>query len=616
MLFTAALAPLTRSEHLAGALVVAAAMIVAESIGLSLVRLLTPAALLACQLLWLAAALALWRRRGSPAPPFARLPRPGQIFAAARSEPLLALLVAVVVIVLALQATLAIAVAPNEPDSIGYHLPRAAYWLQYHSALQYLPGAIDDPAQVAPPNAELLIAWTMAFARSDSFAQLVQWVALFGLLATIFAAARRLGFGRVPAAFAAGLFALMPEPLLQAATTQNDVLASFLLCASLLFAVTGVLERSRGRLALAALAAGLAIGTKLYAVFILPAALLLLVAALRRARPPRKLVAFGLGAFAAAALLLGAFGYIQDLVDEHRLTGYSGTPGGDFVKSGFAQTAARVGWNFVDATGLPQPDFVSDAAEHVARPLFAGLHGTSFSVPDPAIRSDSDEDQSAYGLVGLLLVALILVAALRPRAPPWQRLLALGALGYFAAYTLTIGYAPEGARYLMPAIALTAPLLAGLARRRAGAAVALALALATVPGTVLHDIYKPVLAPPGGKSIFALGRLQQQTIDADVAPMVASVRRLDTLVGAHAALGFVQQDAVYDYVLMGEPYGRRMVPYTAADVSPRAMRDDRVQGVYIGYADQAPCSGRLCVLHPAGLQFQALASGSYLVRLR
>jgi hypothetical protein len=315
----------------------------------------------------------------------------------------------------------------------------------------------------------------------------------------------------------------------------------------------------------------------------------------------------------AAIAALGSFNYIQNLVDESSLTGYSGTPGGDFVRTSFPQTVARVSWNLLDATGLPQPDFVADTATSVARPLFAGVRASGLQIPSPAIRHDSDEDQSAYGLVGLLLAAVVLVALVRRRAPPWQRLLALGALAYLVAYTLAIGYSPEAARYLMPAIALAAPLLAPVVRSRVGALVVAALTLATVPGTVLHDIYKPVLPTYGTRTVFALDRLQQLTLDQDAVPLVPSLRRLNALVGPHAALGFVQQDALYDYLVMGGPYARRLVPYDAGDVRPQAIRGDRIRGVYVAYVDQPPCHGSVCALHPAGLRFVKLAPDSLLI---
>jgi hypothetical protein len=168
----------------------------------------------------------------------------------------------------------------------------------------------------------------------------------------------------------------------------------------------------------------------------------------------------------------------------------------------------------------------------------------------------------------------------------------------------------------MPAIALATPLLAPVAARQVWAILAAALALAAVPGAALHDIYKPVLETDGTRSVFALDRLQQQTLDQDLTPLVPSIRRVNALVGAHAPLGFVQQDQLFDYILMGEPLGRRLVPYDAGDVRPGAIRGDRLRGVYVAYADQPPCVGRLCVKHTAGLRFVRLAPNSFLVTPR
>lgn len=157
VLFAATLRVDGRADFLVASLVLAAAMVVGEAILLSLVRVLTREALLAAQLLWLAAALAAWQRRGRPRPPSFRPPGFRSLLSAARAHPLLATLLLVVVLALSLQAILAIAVAPNEYDTLGYHLPRAAFWLQYHSALQFHPGEVSEE-QVAPPNAELLSA--------------------------------------------------------------------------------------------------------------------------------------------------------------------------------------------------------------------------------------------------------------------------------------------------------------------------------------------------------------------------------------------------------------------------------------------------------------------------
>lgn len=626
ILFARALGIRGPARLLAASLVLAAALVVGESIALSLVHGLTRAWLLAAQALWLVVALGAHRRYGAAAvPSWARTLRTGRrggrglrgLLAAARAHPAVAVALAALVVSLALQATLAVAVAPNEPDSLGYHLPRAAFWLQQHSALQYHAGELNDPEAVAPPNAELLVAWTMALSRSDAFAQLVQWLSLLGVLACIAAACRLVGLSRPQALFAACLFGLMPEVLLESATAQNDLVATFFLVASLLFAAIGVRETSRGALLVAALAAGLAIGTKLYAVFLLPGAVLVLLALLRSYRPPRRLLAFGACAAALAAAALGSFNYVQNELATHTLSGYTGTPEGDFVKSGPPIDMARVGWNLLDAPGLPQPDWISDPAERLAGSLFKGVHGSSFGVPSPAIREESNEDESAYGLVGLfVLVPLLFVALVRRRSPWWQRLLALGALGWFVASALTLGYSPEGARYLMPAVALAAPLLGIVAHRPVLSALAVALALATLPGALLHDVYKPLLSSEGSPSILSLDRVQQQTVDESVAPLRAPVQRLQRLVRPHDALGFINQDALMEYLLFGEPLQRRLVALDGDEVTPGRIRSERLRGVFVGFRDQPPCAGRLCLPRTRGLRFTALGPDSYFVTAR
>jgi Dolichyl-phosphate-mannose-protein mannosyltransferase len=603
-----------RADFLVASLVLGAAMVVGEAILLSLVRELTREALLAAQVLWLAAAVGLWQRRGRPRPPSFRPPGARALVHAARTHPLLATLLLVVVLALSLQATLAVTVAPNEYDTLGYHLPRAAFWLQYHSALQYNPGEVAEE-QVAPPNAELLIAWTMALSRSDRFAQLVQWLALIGLLAAIYSGSRLAGIARPQAAFVTGLFALYPITLLESATGQNDIVLAFFLAAAVVLAVSGVRQRALGRLIVASLAAGLAIGTKLDAALALPAVLLILFATWRAERPPRRLVLYGVALTAAATVALGSFVYVQNVANTGTVTGFSGTPTGDWVKTNPLADAVHDAWDLLDAPGLPQPAWLARPLQHLANRLFADVHGADFSVPpNPAIRQESDPDTSAYGLVGLLLVApLVLIALVRRRTPVALRVLALGALSYFVVCTLVLGYSDEDGRFLMPAFVLATPLLVLLVRRRGGAFLALGLALLTLPGTLLHDVYKPLLPTEGAPPVLSLDRIGQQTIDNDLAPLGPALRHLNAIVRPRDALGFLYQETFPEYLLFGEPLQRRLVGFEPNQVSARALRSDGLSGLFIAFADQPPCNRGRCIPHPSGLRFVALGGSAYFV---
>jgi Dolichyl-phosphate-mannose-protein mannosyltransferase len=597
-------------------LVLGAAIVVGLIEALSLLYLLTPAALTVGQLVVLAATSLVWLAIGRPSLLVAPAPRSWSWRTGLRRHPALAVLAGAVALALALQAFMALTVAPNESDALGYHLPRAAYWLQHHSAVQYQPGQLDDPQLVAPPNAEMLMAWTMGLARSDRLTQLVQWLAMVAVMLAVYVLARQAGFRRSECAWAAGLFALMPEPLLQSATDQNDLVLTALLVAGGLFLVRGLRDRHLGELSVSAAAIGLAVGTKLSFALAIPAFLMIAAVALQAHRPPRAFVARATGILVMMVIALGAFNYVQNEIYTNNVTGFSGTPTGDFVKTNPLADAGRVAWNLVDAPGLPQPGLLRRAANDIARPLFRGVRGSSFRTPDPPIRTESNEDESAYGLLGLLvLVPLLLVVAVAPRSAPMRRLLALSAVMFFVVYVLVLGYTPEAARYLMPAVAVGAPLLALTARRSWTAWPVLALALLTLPGAVLKDNNKLILTGPGDVSILSQDRLAQQTLDQDLTSFAPVVARVDRLAGAHGSVGFLNQDNLRDYLLIGEPLQRRAVGLDPPDLTVAGIRSAHVVGVVAGYLDQPPCRTPTCVPLGRGLRSTRIGADSVWITL-
>ena len=204
-------------------------------------------------------------------------------------DPLVAILGVAVLGGLAYVAALIVGTAPNDYDALWYHLARAAFWKQQH-AIAYIPDANDARLNGFPPNAEIADSFTMILARTERFVGFVQLSALVAATIAIGGIARRIGLSVRQALFGALLFATLPVVVLQSATALNDlVFAAFLVCSAyFLFTWTRV------SLALAALALGLAIGTKITALLGLP----LLAAARRRAlsaptlarSPPRRSV--------------------------------------------------------------------------------------------------------------------------------------------------------------------------------------------------------------------------------------------------------------------------------------------------------------------------------------
>ena len=212
-----------RAALVAATLIIAAASVVLATIALSLVDALTRAGLLVAGVVIAAGALAGWVATGRPRPADSWRTTRAAAWSAVRVHPALACFGLIAALALLVQLVIGIAVAPNNWDSMTYHLSRAAYWLQQDSATRFAGGSVRQLG--LGPNAEILDAWTLAITGADRLVATVQWLSLIGLACTAFLGARVLGFARDGALLAAALLVTLPQPMLQSTTTQNDLVA-------------------------------------------------------------------------------------------------------------------------------------------------------------------------------------------------------------------------------------------------------------------------------------------------------------------------------------------------------------------------------------------------------
>lgn len=254
---------------------------------------------LAAQAILTVAAAATWLAANRPLPPWPQVERQ----ALARHKVVVFLLAAAVAAT-AYQLFIVLATPPNNWDSMVYHLPRAAAWYQ-RGAVEYYPA--HNPIENAyPGNAEIGILYTFVFLGRDAVAAAIQLLAEVSLVVSIYGTARRLGGARGAAAFAALLFPTLSEVALQSVTTQNDLVVASFVAAAAYFLV----GRGHAELLPAGLAIGLAVGTKLTALFALPLLVLLALAAVPRRRLP------ALAAYALVGItLVGAQSYVRNLVE-------------------------------------------------------------------------------------------------------------------------------------------------------------------------------------------------------------------------------------------------------------------------------------------------------------
>lgn len=559
LLFVALGAPRGRSAVAVCLFVGAFGAVVLVSEALSLIGELGRGGLLVAHAVLLAGVALAWRRAGAPRP-WATWRRPStrELRAAAAGHPLPAAICAAAALAMAVQLVVGLIGAPTNWDSMTYHLSRAAYWLQEGAALRFEGGSVRQLA--SPPNAELATAWTMALSGTDRYVELVQWVALLACAAGVAGLARLLDFPRAAAATAAALFVLLPGSLLQSVTTQNDLVVTACIVAAALLGARGVQDRHAGALLFAGAALGLGVGSKGTALFALPAIALVVGAAAWRARPPRRILAWGLGAALAGCVLFGAFTYVDNLAD-------TGDPLGgqqelvDRERYGIAPNAVRVLWNLVDSpgVGLPLADRVFD--QTVGRVIV----NTGDAVSVMRVGTAINEDLVAGGLVGwLVLCPLVLAVLLWPRSSPARRALALAAVVYALALAVTVDASPFDGRILLPGMALGAPLLALVARRNATLAATGVLALASALPCLLMSDTHPLVPDRAAKPFWSWDRTAQMSVlRPDQDPLI---RHVAATFEPDEPLLFTGGEDTWDYPYFGAERDRQVVRVDPADV--------------------------------------------------
>ena len=155
---------------------------------------------------------------------------------------------------------LALYYPPNNWDSMTYHMSRVFYWIQNHSVNHY---ATHNERQIVyQPFAEYIILHLKLLSRSDFFDNTIQWFGYIGSVTGIYLITKQLVGARKAALSAAIIAAAVPLAILEAMTTQNDLVNSFFIILSVYFLLRYVKNHSKSDLLFLSVSIGLALLTK------------------------------------------------------------------------------------------------------------------------------------------------------------------------------------------------------------------------------------------------------------------------------------------------------------------------------------------------------------------
>jgi dolichyl-phosphate-mannose-protein mannosyltransferase len=510
---------------------------------------------------------------------------PRDRFRATRFESmLLAPMLAAVATAGLLNLIVALAAAPHAWDSLAYHLARDAYFLQ-HNSFDFFEA--NYWAQVVHPRgSSALEVFAFLTTRSERAFAVWQYAAYWVSVIVVFGIAVEAGRSRRQAWFAALLFALFTQSLMQATIPANDMLLAAYAAIATYALLRYRSDGAPGYLALASAATALGIGTK--ASFLLNVPLLAGVAvyALWRAgasRAWRRLAVFTL---VAGVLVVLPSGYVANermfgnplgppsVAERHAMTG---RPISYNLREG-SKNVLRFTLNFVSLDGLPRLRIVNRLQSAMRSVPAAIIPRLDIDLEHPwnegraqflyARIASAHEATSYWGILGFALVWWSVVAALFRRGDAaGVRLLAALAIGYLLVQSYLTLYDPWRGRYFLTAGIFAAPVaarwLAPATRvgRIYAAAIVWVACLSAITAVVLRSNRMMISVEYDGHvrpSVFRLDRIGQ--LSQNDTSVETPIRRFESLVPADAIVAVCMPPDEFEYALFGDGLTRRLIP--------------------------------------------------------
>lgn len=166
----------------------------------------------------------------------------------------------VIVFILLITLFTGIVYPPNNWDSMTYHMSRIVHWIDNQNVAFYPTAITRQNYQM--PLAEFAIMHLQVLTDSDTFANIIQWESFCILILLGYLIADELGMSTKQKAITSLVVATLPMGILQASSTQNDLVVSSFVMAFALFMLRVWKSINRKDVLLSAIALGLALFTK------------------------------------------------------------------------------------------------------------------------------------------------------------------------------------------------------------------------------------------------------------------------------------------------------------------------------------------------------------------
>ena len=495
----------------------------------------------------------------------------------------LAVLGAATVIVSAVNFAMAVAVAPYCWDTLTYHLPRVAYFLQFGS-LDYFPANYVYQNAHAKDGSLLLIFAFLAFGRHENSMSLVQFVAWWVTAICVYGLARNAGNRRFASIVCGLLFMLLTGCVMEAPTCQNDLLVA--VCGA--GAAYLVLHFRKSKyIWLAGLPVGLGFGTKIS--FLPLFASLCLIAPFAVPGPYaqwiRRMILLLIGIITSIALLSLPAGYAANFRRFGNPVGPTEMIALDSNANRSIQqlveiaglNLVRLGFDFYSLDGVPNIEpFLALQRWMRAGPtaLADRMIGAQLKKPEnpdlPAFKLErlpvASENSSYWGPLGFLFIwPSVLLVVCRCIGTRIEAVMAVAAISFTCVLAFIHPYDPSMARFLLGAAplacaAIGSTISASCRSRYWRYWIALVVAIGSFAAVcaVLFCRGRPVFPSKEAPGIFTLDRLSQMTIRHK--SYREAIQAFDALTPRDATVAVLLPGDSYEFPLFGKGLTRRLLP--------------------------------------------------------
>lgn len=479
---------------------------------------------------------------------------------------------------------------PNNWDSMTYHLARMAYYLQNNN-LAYFDS--NYWAQVVQPkNATILMIYSfLVSGKNENITQIVQYVSYWVSAIIVYGSTRFLGGNKIQGVFTAMVFCLLTENLLQATSTQNDLIITAFIGVALYSLLAFRNTNNVKYLMMVSYAMSFSLGIKSSAITAFPAlfVIILYCVFMVKAKPlihARNITVLLVTTIVSVTLFCLPAGYADNWKRYRNPIGPSHVSEmHSFKNSSFSDTMRNGSLNllrycveFMSLDGLPRNRYVNQLQKIIREIPRLGFQSLGMNLESQGTTrgkfaydklTEPNVDYSYSGIMGFYLVGIAVVMALFgfvKNVP--LRFLSLSSIIFLLTQSYIGPFDPWRGRYFIIGTIFTVPaaMIFMKGNRRSFvyySALIIVAGCISAASAVLLRPDKSFVTYGHIQSVFSIDRVGQLTLNQP--EYNKPVSEFEGLVPANASVALLLPGNSYEYPLFGQRLTRRLIPLNSFD---------------------------------------------------